>query len=138
MVLEETLAAYNATPHSSLGGRAPFEVVFGVKFSSDSQEFLTSSVMSEFWTVVRDDILAAQAKNMRYCGFDTRVTRFRVGDLVFIRNTSAMAQRKLKIDLPNTVSGKVIEIGRKSAVVEEVETQKQYRRPLNFLQPRFE
>lgn len=137
LMLAETVLSYNVTPHGSLGGHSPFEVLHGCKFSMRSDQFEESPVLKDFWSEIRGHILRSQDVTTR-AGSSKQATVFKEGDLVFIRNTAKMAQRMQKIDLVNSERGCIVSIGRRSAMVEVNGVIRPRPVPLRFLQLRSE
>lgn len=136
LYVKEAVTAYNATPQCGLGNISPFEVLHGAKFSNTAAEFEKIPVAHETWAKIRENIVKAQEGYKRAYKPNRKTSGFSVGDPEFVRDTSQMGQRKLKIDSPNVLKGVIVGLGRRSAVVEMCATGAERKFPTSMLQKR--
>jgi hypothetical protein len=135
-ILPFAVVAYNSTVHRSIDA-TPYEVHHGSKRATSGREFEDNPPLHVYWAEINARTAAAQATSSPTTGFSRTTTCFRPGDLVFIRDTSAMSLRQPKIGLPNTRLGVISALRPpKAALIRFDNTGREHVLPTCMLQPR--
>lgn len=139
LYVQDSVLAYNVTPHDGLASLTPYEVMYGSKYCARGDDVEVNPASEDYWKGVRDRITRVQNVRSGYYKSNVTEIRYKAGDKVFVCDRSKMAQRMLKIDLPNSVKATVVVIGRRSAQIQEDGKAGKLRAvPIAMLQPRFD